>query len=80
MLNAAGRFLGRKVEEMPHKVVKYVDSPAEESILAWHVRGTGTHELSCITLHSSHKNNKPGLGTQFHRNTGRSGLNTQVYN
>lgn len=61
MLNVAGRFLGRKVEEMPHKVVKYGDSAAEESIVAWAVSGTGAglgtpaaQELSCVTLHSPH--------------------------
>lgn len=86
-LSAAGRFLGRKVEEMPHEVVNHVDSPAEESIPARPVTGTGTgpgtptpQELSCIAPHSSHQNNKPALGMQFHRNIGRSGLNTQVSN
>lgn len=61
MLNAAGRFLGRKVEEMPHKVVKYVDSAAEESIVVWAVGGTRTglgtppaQEFCCVTPHSSH--------------------------
>lgn len=37
MLNATGSFLGGKVEKMPYKVLKYVDSPpAEERVLAQH--------------------------------------------
>lgn len=35
MLNVTGSFLGGKVEKMPHKVLKYVDSPpGEECVLA----------------------------------------------
>lgn len=38
------------MEEMPHKVVKYVDSVVARDRL-----GTATaQELSCVTPHSSH--------------------------
>lgn len=30
MLSATGSFLGGKVKKTPYKVLKYVDSPAEE--------------------------------------------------
>lgn len=30
MLNATGSFLGGKVEKMPYKALKYVDSPSAE--------------------------------------------------
>lgn len=64
MLNATGSFLGGKVKKMLYKVLKYMDSPAEERVLGrlpGGVSGTGMGlgsprplEVSCITVHSSH--------------------------